>query len=452
MTKIAVVGCGYVGGVSAACFAALGHDVNCIDVNAERIACYRSGKSPIFEPGLDALIAEGIGSGRLTFHDTYPQRLDAEIVFVAVNTPGSQEGAADLRAVRDAVSSIAPLLRPGSIIVNKSTVPIGTGELVEGMAQRAGQNHISVVSNPEFLREGSAVRDFMRPDRVVLGSSNMGAMDRVASLYSSLDAPIVRVDIRTAEMIKYASNAFLATKISFINEIAAICEALGADVTDVARGMGMDPRIGPQFLSAGLGWGGSCFPKDVRALAHMAAVHGAHPQLLNSVMEINSGQRLRIVAKLRQALGCIEDQNVLILGAAFKSNTDDIRNSPSLELANLLLHEGANVSVYDPVHQAEAIAREAPRARAVCSIVEGALNAQAIILATDWPQCLEFDFGTVAPSMLRRVFVDARNSMNSVRLRDQGFEYHCIGRPAQEGSRIQADHRFEEVVAAGAGE
>jgi UDPglucose 6-dehydrogenase len=450
LTRIAVVGCGYVGGVTAACFAALGNNVLCIDVNPERIARYRTGKSPIFEPGLDELIAQGIANGRLSFRDSYPDALDAEIIFVAVNTPGSQEGAADLRSVRDAVSSIAPLLRPGSVIVNKSTVPIGTGELVEGMARRAGQQDLSIVSNPEFLREGSAIRDFMQPDRVVLGSNDPAAMDRVAELYCSLGAPIVRVDIRTAEMIKYASNAFLATKISFINEIAAICEALGADVTDVAHGMGLDSRIGPQFLSAGLGWGGSCFPKDVRALAHMAAVHGAHPQLLNSVMDINRGQRLRVVAKLRQALGTIEGSNVLILGAAFKSNTDDIRNSPPLELASLLLHEGANVRVFDPVVRPDAISREIPGVRAVREIAEGAFGADAVVLATDWPICLEFDYGEILPAMNGNVFVDGRNVMDSTRLRAQGFEYLCLGRPTQEGAPDQFDSVSTGAVPAGA--
>ena len=448
MTRIAVVGCGYVGGVSAACFAELGHQVDCIDVNADRIASYRRGQSPIYEPGLDDLLARGIASGRLSFHDRYPDRIDAEIVFIAVNTPGSQEGAADLRAVRDAVSSVAPRLAPGSIIVNKSTVPIGTGDLVEGMARRATDTPIFVVSNPEFLREGSAVPDFMRPDRIVLGSNEPEAIERVARLYASLEATVVRVDIRTAEMIKYASNAFLATKISFINEMAAICEVLGADVSDVAFGMGLDDRIGGRFLSAGLGWGGSCFPKDVRALAHMASVHGTHPQLLRSVIDINNGQRFRMVSRLRGILGGIEGKRIFILGAAFKAQTDDIRNSPALELANLLALEGAEVVLTDPVVSADRVAAEGILSEFVGDIPAGARGAHAIVLATDWPEFLSFDYSQVAPSMESLVFFDGRNAMDSGALSAAGFKYLCVGRPAAEDTPLEG---LEDRVFAVAG-
>ncbi len=432
MTRIAVVGCGYVGGVSAACFAELGHEVDCIDVNAGRIAVYQTGRSPIYEPGLDPLIAKGLASGRLRFHDAYPTEIEAEIVFIAVNTPGSHEGAADLRAVRDAVSTVAPRLRPGSIIVNKSTVPIGTGDLVAGMAARAGRKQISVVSNPEFLREGSAVHDFMNPDRIVLGSNEPEAVERVAALYASLDGEVVRVDIRTAEMIKYASNAFLATKISFINEMAAICEALGADVADVARGMGLDERIGNRFLSAGLGWGGSCSPKDVRALAHMASVHGTHPQLLKSVMEINAGQRHRVLSRLRQELGGLDGRRVLILGAAFKPHTDDTRNSPALELANLLALEGADVVVVDPVVGEDILGHEGMAFAVAPDIHTGAAGAHAIVLATEWPEFLAFNFAQVAASMAEPLFFDARNAADPGRIAAAGLRYLCIGRPATE--------------------
>lgn len=436
LTRIAVVGCGYVGGVSAACFAELGHEVDCIDVSAERIAIYQSGRSPIFEPGLDELLARGIAGGRLHFHSSYPERLDAEIVFIAVNTPGSHEGAADLRAVRDAVTSVAARLRPGSIIVNKSTVPIGTGDIVEGMARRAGNPNISVVSNPEFLREGSAVYDFMNPDRIVLGSNDARAVDRVAQLYAALETNVVRVDIRTAEMIKYASNAFLATKISFINEMAAICESLGADVTDVARGMGLDDRIGSKFLSAGIGWGGSCFPKDVRALVHMASVHGTHPQLLRSVVDINNGQRLRIVKRLREALGGIEGRRIFILGAAFKAQTDDIRNSPALELANLLALEGAEVVMADPVVPAARIQAEGMPLQVAETTDAGAAGADAIVLATDWPEYLALDFAQLGAQMSQRVIFDARNALDGAALAAAGFEYLCIGRPGAERSPV----------------
>ena len=448
MSRIAVIGCGYVGGVSAACFAELGHDVDCIDVNAERIAMYRTGRSPIFEPGLDPLVEKGIASGRLNFHDSYPDRIAADIVFIAVNTPGSHEGAADLRAVRDAVSSVAPRLRSGSIIVNKSTVPIGTGDLVQGMADRAGNHRISVVSNPEFLREGSAVRDFMEPDRIVLGSNDPDAVERVARLYSRLNPEVVRVDIRTAEMIKYASNAFLATKISFINEMAAICEALGADVIDVARGMGMDARIGSQFLSAGLGWGGSCFPKDVRALAHMASVHGTHPQLLRSVIEINNGQRLRTVAKVRDAVRGLDGKTILVLGAAFKANTDDTRNSPAIELANLLSLEGAHVRIADPVVPRERVEAEAMDAEWVSDVATGASGAHALVLATDWPEYLHMDYTAIGRVMSSAIVVDSRNALAPNAMREAGFTYFCVGRPSQE-LPLAADFQMPVALAGG---
>ena len=448
MAHLAVVGCGYVGGVSAACFAELGHTVECIDVDAARIAVYRTGRSPIYEPGLDPLIARGIESGRLRFLDQYPDVIEAEMVFIAVNTPGSSEGAADLRAVRDAVSSVASRIRPGAIIVNKSTVPIGTGDLVQGIARRTSSHAVSVVSNPEFLREGSAVRDFMSPDRVVLGSNDATAMDRVAALYAPLGAAVQRVDIRTAEMIKYASNAFLATKISFINEMAAICESLGADVKEVATGMGTDPRIGGQFLSAGLGWGGSCFPKDVRALAHMAAVHGTHPQLLRSVIDINSDQRLRTVKKIRLAVGDLEGRRILILGAAFKADTDDIRNSPAIELANLLASEGAAVTICDPVVPAWRILQEAPHATVAESVEAGAQDAHAIVLATDWRAFLDYDFAALKDTVAERTFVDARNCMDAEQIRSSGFSYHCIGRPSLEGPSSLMDSQPDRLTVA----
>ncbi|MGE5595167.1 MAG: UDP-glucose dehydrogenase family protein [Hyphomicrobiales bacterium] len=447
MTRIAVIGCGYVGAVSAACFAELGHDVDCIDLDESRIALLSQGRSPIHEPGLEDLLRSGVAAGRLRFSAVYPQRFDASIVFIAVNTPESQEGAADIRAVRDAVATVAPRLAPGSIIVNKSTVPIGTGELVAGMAERAGAHRIAVVSNPEFLREGSAIRDFMHPDRIVLGSDDPSAIDRVAALYAPLEPIIQRTDIRTAEMIKYASNAFLATKISFINEIASICETLGADVEDVARGMGMDARIGSAFLSAGLGWGGSCFPKDVRALAHMAAVHGAHPQLLRSVMEINADQRFRTVQKLRQALGTLEGVRVGILGAAFKANTDDTRNSPALELATLLHHEGAEVAIYDPVVPPDRIRAGAPNARPAATPLAAADGAEALVVATDWPEFKTLDLRPLRVVMTGSLLVDARNCMDPARVRRAGFQYRCVGRPALE--QPAPTSRLDYITAAG---
>ncbi len=433
MTALAVLGCGYVGAVSAACFASLGHRVSCIDIDEERIALLRRGISPVHEPDLEELIREGLSRGLLTFNSQYPEFVDAEVVFVAVNTPGSFAGPADLRSVRDAVTQIVPRVRPGTVLVNKSTVPIGTGELVDGIALRAGREHFPVVSNPEFLREGSAVADFLHPDRIVLGSNSATAVARVAALYKDFGAPIQVVDIRTAEMIKYASNAFLATKISFINEIAEICEALGADVLEVARGMGLDTRIGPQFLRPGIGWGGSCFPKDVRALAHMASVHGAHPQLLRSVIEINNDQRLRIVQKAREALGGLEERRILVLGAAFKADTDDTRNSPPLEIANLLLLEGAEVVIHDPVVDAGRIRSAVPGAAVASDAVEGARDCDAIVIATDWPQFAALPLDAVSRIMRGRLIIDGRNLLDPLAVRAAGFEYRCVGRPSFEG-------------------
>ncbi len=436
MTRIAVIGCGYVGAVSAACFAELGHDVDCIDTDPARISVLQRGESPIHEPGLETLLTRGVKRGRLHFSSDYPDVFEAKIVFIAVNTPESHEGAADIRAVRDAITMVAPRLKYGSVIVNKSTVPIGTGELVSGMARRSGCGGISVVSNPEFLREGSAIRDFMMPDRLILGSDDPAAIDTVAALYGNIEAPVLRTDIRTAEMIKYASNAFLATKISFINEIAAICEALGADISEVARGMGMDARIGNRFLGAGLGWGGSCFPKDVRALAHMAAVHGTHPQLLRSVMDINAGQRLRTVQKVREALGGLDRRRIAILGASFKADTDDTRNSPALELASLLHLEGASVVVYDPVVSAERITEAVPEVAVAGSVMSAAQDADAIIVATEWQEFADIDLDALAGIVAQRLIIDARNLLDPVAVRSAGFEYHCLGRPASEGGPV----------------
>ena len=433
MPELAVIGCGYVGAVTAACFAHLGHRVTAIDLDQKRVELLQSGKSPIHEPGLEQLLRDGIAQNTLHFTGEYPEVLDAEIVFVAVDTPGSTEGAADLGAVRAAVAMVSPILKPNTVIVNKSTVPVGTAELVQTIARRHGPPSTAVVSNPEFLREGSAVHDFLFPDRVILGSDDPDALDRVASLYKAIRTTVHKVDTRTAETIKYASNAFLATKISFINEMAAVCEALGADVVEVAKGMGMDSRIGGQFLSAGLGWGGSCFPKDVKALAHMAAVHGTHPQLLRSVMDINSNQRLRAVQKLRKALGTLDGRYVLVLGAAFKGGTDDIRQSPSIDVARLLMLEGARLVIHDPVVTAEALATELPGPQLVNDVLKGARGVDAIVLATDWADYRDLPLKTMRELALGSTLLDTRNFLDPDSVRAAGFDYLCLGRPNVEG-------------------
>lgn len=433
MTDLAVVGCGHVGLVAAGCFARMGHHVQCIDVDAERIAMLRVGLSPLHEPGLDELIQEGLTAGRLAFHAGIPEELTADIVFIAVNASADEQGD-QTASTRDVIEALAPRLRPGAIIVNKSTLPIGTGDRVEQWAGLAGAPACSVVSNPEFLRQGTAVRNFLEPERVVLGSSDPLAIERVAALYEPLGAPILRTDLRTAEMVKYASNAFLATKISFINEIATICEAVGADVSEVAAAMGADPRIGSDFLRAGLGWGGGCLPKDVEALARTAAEEGAHPQLLHSVMQINHDQLRRVVEKVRQALDSIAGRRILVLGAAFKPHTDDTRHSPALALADMLQLEGAEVAVYDPVVSAGWIRTQFPHLAPAPDLLEGARDADAVVLATEWPQFAKLPLPRMAELMARRLIVDARNFLVPAEVCAAGFEYVAIGRPAVSGT------------------
>ncbi len=378
------------------------------------------------------MLRAGVEAGRIEFTSEFPERLDAEFAFVAVGTPPSAGGSADLGAVREAVASLLKCLPPGAIIVNKATVPVGTGDLVEALAARGGASSIAVVSNPEFLQEGTAIDNFLRPDRVILGSSNAAAVERTATLFDALGAPIMRVDTRSAEMVKYAANAFLATKISFMNEIATICEQMGADAQAVARGIGADDRIGPRFLGAGLGWGGSCLPKDTQSLAHLAAAHGAHPQLLRAVMQVNQDQRRLVVSKVRAALGDLERRRVLVLGAAFKPGTDDTRFSPAIELAQLLQTEGAEVVVHDPVVSAERILSLAPGVRVADDIVSGAEGADAIVVATEWPQFRALPFAELAAVMRERVIVDGRNLLDPAAVAAAGFQYRCVGRPAVE--------------------
>src|SRR5574341_1657328 len=345
MRNIAVIGVGYVGLVTGACFADLGNRVVALDINTERIENLKKGILPIYEPGLSEVVQRNVDAGRLSFTTSIKEAIkDAQFVFICVGTPQGVDGEADLQYVRDAAEAIAQSMNHRLIIVNKSTVPVGTGDWVADIIRSRQPRPIdfSVVSCPEFLREGSALQDVMNPDRTVLGSLDRDAADEVAQLHLPLRAPIIITDLRTAEMIKYASNAFLATKISFINEIATICEALGADVKEVAAGMGADRRIGKMFLDAGVGYGGSCFPKDVSALKHMATVQGQHPQLLEAVVEINDFQRRQVLHKLRDLLGGdLRGKEIGLLGLAFKPNTDDMRDAPSVTIVHALLEAGA---------------------------------------------------------------------------------------------------------------
>ncbi len=434
MAKICVIGTGYVGLVTGTCFADIGHRVTCLDIDQKRIDQLESGIMPIYEPGLKQIVDQNVDAGRLAFTTSYPDALkETEFAFIAVGTPSNQEGEADLQYVSNAVNSIAENLDHEIIIVNKSTVPVGTGDWVAEIIQRLnGQARpkFSVVSNPEFLREGSAVNDFMHPDRVVLGSTDLEAAQKVADLYEPLRSPIMITDLRTAEMIKYASNAFLATRISFINEIANICESLGADVREVARGMGMDKRIGPAFLDAGLGWGGSCFPKDVRALAFMAATRGAHPQLLQAVMDINQNQRTRAVKKLDKALGGLKGRLIGVLGLSFKPNTDDTRDAPALDITRMLLAAGAHVQAFDP-QAMEASQKEIPELKICESPYAVAAGADALLLATEWNQFKSLDFEQIKASMKGDLILDGRNLWDGEDLAALGFRYFGVGVPDQ---------------------
>jgi UDPglucose 6-dehydrogenase len=424
------VGTGYVGLVTGACFADLGNRVTCIDIDEEKIRRLQEGRIPIYEPGLEELVERNVKKGRLRFTTDYAEGIDgAEFVFIAVNTPSGPSGEADMRDTQAAAASIAAAMTRPAIIVNKSTMPIGAGDWVSAIVSRNLTKDLSfsVVSNPEFLREGSAVSDFLNPDRVVLGASDRQAAEVVAELYRPLNCPIIITDLRTAEMIKYASNAFLATKISFINEIAAICEQLGADVKEVARGMGYDRRIGPLFLDAGVGYGGSCFPKDVRALAHMAAIHGSHPQLLRAVMEINQDARRRVVQKLRTVLGGLDRRVIGVLGLSFKPNTDDLREAPSVEIINLLQNEGAVVKAYDPAAMAKAqkLLPEVVYCPDAYRVAEG---SHALVIVTEWNEFKQLDWARVRELMAYPFVVDGRNLYDPQEMVRLGFVYAGVGR------------------------
>ncbi len=438
MSNICVIGTGYVGLVTGVCFADLGNQVHCLDISHDRIDKLNQGIMPIFEPGLEEIVERNVKARRLVFTTDYNAALkDADFAFIAVGTPSGVDGEADLQYVRDVAEKVAEVVDHPIVVVNKSTVPVGTGDWVAEIITRkrdARPLDFSVVSNPEFLREGSAIGDFMNPDRVVLGSLNREAAEKVARLYDALRAPILITDLRTAEMIKYASNAFLATRISFINEIANICDELGADVREVANGMGLDKRIGRAFLDAGLGWGGSCFPKDVKALAHMAVLHNSQPQLLQAVMDINRNQRRRVVYRLRNELGgSLSGKVIAILGLAFKPNTDDMREAPATDIIHLLENEGASVRAYDPQAMGNA-AKELPNITLCDDAYQAAEGANALVLATEWNEFKQLDFERILKLLRTPVLVDGRNLWDSQALRKLGFTYFGIGQGNHAGS------------------
>lgn len=431
MKQICVVGVGYVGLVTASCFADLGNRVVALDVDEKRIENLRKGVMPIYEPGLEELVRRNVKAGRLSFTTSYPEGLKgSEFAFIAVGTPSGVDGNADLQYVDAAARSIAQHMTAPLIIINKSTVPIGTGDWVADIVKDAQPKpmEFAVVSCPEFLREGSAIADFMSPHRTVIGSLDKDAASRVAQLHLPLRAPIVITDLRTAEMIKYASNAFLAAKISFINEMADLCELVGADVKEVAAGMGYDARIGRYFLDAGLGWGGSCFPKDVQALAYMAKERGLNPRILNQVMDVNYDRRKAVAGHIGELLGgSLKGKTVGMLGLAFKENTDDMRDAPSVDISNSLVAAGAKVRGYDPVARQTA-APLMPAVEIFDDAYKMAEGCDALIIVTPWNEFKQLDLEKIRGLLKSPVIYDGRNIYDPAIMREMGFTYRAIGR------------------------
>lgn len=441
MARVSILGAGYVGLVTGAGLAELGHDVVCVESAPERLAVLERGDISIHEPGLSTLIDRHRASGRLRFTGEYARAIPAaEFVFIAVNTPAGPDGAADTTYVFAAVGSMLEHGHAGQIIVTKSTVPVGTGDAIADMVAAAGLRGIDVVSNPEFLREGAAIKDFLAPDRIVVGAESTTAAGRVARLYS-LDTPVVICGRRSAELAKYAANALLATRISFMNEISAICEAADADIGDVARVVGFDRRIGSSYLDAGLGWGGSCFPKDVRALAATAANHGVRTLLLEAAFRVNARQRERMFERLRAALERPHGATptVAVLGLAFKPNTDDIRESPALDIIGRLVEEGIRVRAHDPVAIDNA-RRALPNITYCDDPYEAARGGDALLLATEWREYAKLNWQRMRSLMRGRTVVDGRNLLNGSRLTELGFRYLSVGRqPSADGNAMLFD-------------
>ena len=429
--NICVVGTGYVGLVTGAVFSDLGNDVICVDNDQAKIEALRAGQMPIYEPGLEEMVSRNKEDARLSFTtDLATAVRQSDVIFIAVGTPPKETGETDLSHVEAVAAAIGRAMDRYKVVVNKSTVPVGTGEFVREVITRHQPRPVDfdVVSNPEFLREGSAIEDTLRPDRIVIGAPNQQVAMTLVELYAPLERPMIITDLPSAEVIKYASNAFLAAKISFINAIANICENAGADVSQVMKGMGLDSRIGMQFLQAGLGYGGSCFPKDVDSLIHTAARFGYDFKLLRSVVEINRERASHLVEMMRKAMGPLEDKTVAILGLAFKPNTDDMREAKSLEVVRALHAAGAQIRAYDPVAMDNARPL-LPADVVFCeSAYEAAAGADAVTLLTEWNEFKYLNLDRLGGLLRRRVIFDARNLYEPERMRRLGFEYHSIGR------------------------
>jgi UDPglucose 6-dehydrogenase len=426
--KIAVVGTGYVGLVTGACFADLGNIVTCVDVDHKKINELKKGKVPIFEPGLEEIVKRN-HNHRLSFTTDLAKAVQSsDFIFIAVSTPPGKSGEADVTNVKAVAKGIAKSINRYKIIINKSTVPIGMGDIVTQIIIKEGPNDVSfdVVSNPEFLREGSAVADLFHPERVVIGATRRSAAQKVAEIYKSVHCPILITDLKSAEMIKYASNAFLATKISFINEIANLCDKVGANILQVTKGMSYDSRIGGQFFNSGLGFGGSCFPKDVAALVHMGKTNHYPFKILPSVLEINHYQRKLFLGKVGKAVGALRGKTLAIWGLSFKPNTDDLREAPSLTIVPALLARGAKIRVYDPVSM--------PKAKALFKKVkfcknpyDAAQGADAVLVLTDWNEFKQVDFNKLKSIVKQGVILDGRNMYDPLGMAEKGFTYHGMG-------------------------
>lgn len=440
MKNISVIGAGYVGLVTAACLADLGNNVNLIEIDNNKITALNNGQIPIHEPGLPELWQTNQAKGRLSITDSYSEGLrGSDFAFIAVGTPSSRTGKPDLKWVRSAAKSIAKNASGPLIVILKSTVPVNTGEMVAGILKQYSPNgdYFSVVSNPEFLREGMAVYDFMNPTRIVVGGSDQEAVNAVAALYDKIESPLITCDSTTAEMAKYASNSFLATRISFINEIALLCDKCGADVKKVSEITGLEPRCGNGYISAGLGWGGSCLPKDIRGLMYMAESYGVPYPLLRAVQRINQRQPHLVVDKLNSLMGSLQDKTVGILGLSFKPGSDDMREARSIVLISLLEDKGCHIKAYDPVATGEA-SKIMPRITYCENAYEVARGADALVLVTEWDEFSELDMKNLASLMNRPVMVDSRNLFDPEEMVRAGFIYEGIGRRGVAKSVVEA--------------
>ncbi len=432
--NVCVVGSGYVGLVTGACLADFGMNVVGVDKDAAKVAMLSGGRVPIYEPGLETIVQKNMAEGRLRFTtDLAPAIAAAQVIFIAVGTPPLPDGSADLTFIREVAGSIGEHLNGYKVVVTKSTVPIGTGKMIEEIVRTgSGERHsFAVVSNPEFLREGSAIEDFMQPDRVVIGTRDRQAIEMMLDVYSPLraaDVPFVITDVESAELIKYASNGFLATKISFINEIAVLCEALGANVEVVARGMGLDNRIGPKFLHAGPGFGGSCFPKDTRAVAQIARDHGREFKIIEAVLSVNEETQSRMVEKIAAELGVVAGKTLAVLGLAFKPNTDDIRESPALPIIRALIDRGAHIRTFDPAAM-DACRPILPEATFCENAYETATGADAVIILTEWNPFRKLELERLRGLVKTPLIIDLRNLYEPDKMADAGFHYVSIGRP-----------------------